>query len=51
MQTLVQSLDSLDNNTGAGPTSMKYQPALADQVLLEAFCTSLKMLLVIRVSR
>lgn len=32
VQTLVQSLDSLENDTGAEPTSMKYQAALADQV-------------------
>jgi len=32
VQTLVQSLESLENDTGAEPTSMKYQAALADQV-------------------
>lgn len=32
MQTLVQSLDSLENDAGAEPTSMKYQAALRDQV-------------------
>lgn len=32
VQTLVQSLDSLENDTGAEPTSMKYQASLADQV-------------------
>ncbi|KAG0593233.1 hypothetical protein M758_1G307300 [Ceratodon purpureus] len=32
VQTLVQSLDSLENDSGAGPTSMKYQAALSDQI-------------------
>lgn len=40
VQTLIQSLDSLENDAGTGPTSMKYQAALADQVFahLEIHC-------------